>query len=79
MLGGYYDNGTLYTKTTRGSWWGSEANSGARRRYLDYNGSILNSGSYYRHLGRYIRCVSEEKAITSLTYIQDMTPAIDSG
>ena len=71
VLGGYYYNGTLYYEDTHGRWWGSTAYNGARRYYLDYNGSSLYTSDYLRLYGFYVRCVSEEKAITSLTYMQD--------
>ncbi|MBQ3441491.1 hypothetical protein IJG27_04285 [Candidatus Saccharibacteria bacterium] len=56
--------------------WGSEAYTGARRYYLYYNGSSLSTGRSARHNGRYVRCVSEEKTVTDLTYLQDMTGGI---
>ena len=77
VLGGYYVNGTLYDEDTHGLWWSSTAYSGAKRYRLYYNGSSLYTNNDGRRRdGIYIRCVSEEKAITSLTYMQDMTPAI---
>ena len=77
VMGGYYRNGTLYNESTYGIWWGSEAYNGARRYYLVYYGSSLytNDGGR-RHDGYYIRCVSEEKTVTDLTYMQDMTPTL---
>ena len=74
VLGGNYGNGILSNEGTRGRWWGSTAYNGAARYLLYYDGSILYTGNGGRHSGLYIRCVSEEKAITSLTYMQDMTP-----
>ncbi|MBQ3441460.1 hypothetical protein IJG27_04125, partial [Candidatus Saccharibacteria bacterium] len=44
--------------------------------YLGYNGSSLYTRNYYRHVGVYVRCVSEEKTVTDLTYLQDMTGEI---
>ncbi|MBQ3293226.1 hypothetical protein IJG93_02930 [Candidatus Saccharibacteria bacterium] len=76
VLGGYYENGTLYNESTRGLWWGSTALNGARRYYLYYNGSSLYTGSIRRDDGYYIRCVSEEKDVSDLTYMQDMTPSV---
>ena len=77
VLGGYYDNGTLYYESTRGGWWGSTAYNGALRYRLVYSGSSLYTvNGSYRHNGFYIRCVSEEKTVADLTYLQDMTGEI---
>ena len=76
VLGGYYTNGTLGNEATHGYWWGSEAYNGAWRYYLRYDGSSLYTRNYYRHVGVYVRCVSEEKTVTDLTYLQDMTGGI---
>ena len=77
ILGGRYGNGTPYNESTGGYWWGSESYSSARRYYLSYNGSSLNTDiSGYRRNGYYIRCVSEEKTVADLTYLQDMTGEI---
>ena len=76
VLGGAYSNGVLVDEDTRGYWSGSDAYIDARRYRLSYNGSSLSTNYGSRHVGMYIRCVSEEKAITSLTYMQDMTPEI---
>ena len=74
VLGGHYsDGGTLYNDGTRGIWWGSTAYNGAERYGLGYNGSSLYTRSGRRHNGIYVRCVSEEKTVTDLTYLQDMT------
>ena len=73
VLGGSYGSGTLYNEATRGDWWGSTAYNGATRYGLNYDGSSLYTVNRSRRLGGYVRCVSEEKAITSLTYMQDMT------
>ena len=72
VLGGNYYNGTLYNEGTRGLWWGSTAYNGALRYYLGYYGSSLYTNSVIRHDGYYVRCVSEEKTVTDLTYLQDM-------
>ena len=75
VLGGQYNNGTLNDETTRGYWWGSETKSGAGRYRLGYtNGFFTSNGIRYN--GNYIRCVSEEKTVTDLTYLQDMTGEI---
>ena len=76
VLDGYYLNGTLYNEDTLGFWWGSTAYNGALRYGLYYDGSSLYTGSSYRRNGRYVRCVSEEKTVTDLTYLQDMTGEI---
>ena len=74
VLGGHYGNGTLNDGATRGFWWGSEAYIGATQYYLGYNGSSLYTyGLDRRYHGYYVRCVSEEKTVTDLTYLQDMT------
>ena len=57
VLGGGYNNGTLYNGDTRGIWWGSTAYSGARRYYLGYNGSSLYTDYSGRRSGLYVRCV----------------------
>ena len=75
-MGGYYNNGTLYNESTYGLWWGSTAYNGALRYYLDYYGSSLYTSSGNRRNGFYVRCVSEEKTVTDLTYLQDMTGEI---
>ncbi|MBR3252764.1 hypothetical protein IKF84_01700 [Candidatus Saccharibacteria bacterium] len=73
VLGGYYSNGTLVVESTRGYWWGSTASNGALRYFLLYNGSSLYTDYGSRFTGRYIRCVSEEKDVSDLTYMQDIT------
>ena len=74
--GGFYSAGTLYNDATRGRWWSSGTSNSATRHNLDYNGSNLNTSSGTRPNGFYIRCVSEEKTVTDLTYLQDMTGEI---
>ena len=76
VLGGIYFNGILYDEATRGYWWGSEANNNVTRYMLDYNANNLYIGNSRRSGGFYIRCVSEEKTVTDLTYLQDMTGEI---
>ena len=78
VLGGYYRNGTLLNESTYGYWWGSTAYNGAQRYSLgyNYNGGNLYTGNYGRRDGSYVRCVSEEKTVTDLTYLQDMTGEI---
>ena len=76
VLGGSYVNGTLVNEATYGRWWGSEAYSGARRYNLVYNGSSLSTYNSNRSSALYVRCVSEEKTVTDLTYLQDMTGEI---
>ncbi|MBQ3293207.1 hypothetical protein IJG93_02830, partial [Candidatus Saccharibacteria bacterium] len=46
------------------------------RYYLYYNGSSLYTDNGRRYSGRYVRCVSEEKDVSDLTYMQDMTPSV---
>ncbi len=36
----------------------------------------MYSNVYSRSSGIYIRCVSEEKDVSDLTYMQDMTPSV---
>ena len=76
VLGGYYDYGTLHDESTYGYWWNSTAHNGAVRRALYYKGSSLYTGSGGRSSGLYVRCVSEEKDVSDLTYMQDMTPSV---
>ena len=77
VLGGNYRNGDLNNETTRGFWWSSEvADITTNRYYLYYNGSSLDTSNSRRNSGYYIRCVSEEKTVTDLTYLQDMTGEI---
>ena len=76
VLGGNYVNGTLDNESTYGLWWGSTAYSGAVRYGLYYDGSSLYTGNFRRYYGYYVRCVSEEKDVSDLTYMQDMTPSI---
>ena len=76
-LGGYYNDSTLNDVATIGLWWGSETYNNARRYYLDYHDSSLSVNNYSRRYnGFYIRCVSEEKTVTDLIYLQDMTGEI---
>ncbi|MBR3252960.1 hypothetical protein IKF84_02715 [Candidatus Saccharibacteria bacterium] len=77
VLGGRYGNGILNYESTRGFWWGNTASTGAERYILAYNGSVLYTGSGVRTNGFYIRCVSEEKDVSDLTYMQDMTAKVD--
>ena len=76
VLGGNYSLGVLVDETVYGIWWGSEAYSGTNRYYLVYDGSKLLTHDRRRSRGFYIRCVSEEKTVTDLTYLQDMTGEI---
>ena len=76
IQGGGYSNGTLLNEATYGVWWGSEAYNGARRYSLRYDGSSLYTVSGLRYNGFYVRCVSKEKTVTDLTYLQDMTGEI---
>ena len=76
VLGGLYYNSTLNVESTNGYWWGSTASNGARRYRLGYNGSSLSTNDGRRGSGFYVRCVSEEKTVTDLTYLQDMTGEI---
>ena len=77
VSGGYYRNGALYNEAANGYWWGNEAYTGTKRYLLNYNGSNLYTGyGGVRHDGYYIRCVSEEKTVADLTYLQDMTGEI---
>ena len=76
VQGGFYNDGAN-SQIERGYWWGSESPDNGQWRYaLRYSeGNLATTSEYYRrYYGYYIRCVSEEKAITSLTYMQDMTP-----
>ena len=73
VLGGRYSNGALGNEDTYGYWWGSTTYSGPGRYGLFYYGSNLSTNYGSRHNGYYIRCVSEEKTATDLTYMQDMT------
>ncbi|MBR3252555.1 hypothetical protein IKF84_00560, partial [Candidatus Saccharibacteria bacterium] len=58
VLGGRYGYGTLYDESTHGHWWGSTAYDGARRYYLNYNGSNLHTNGYGRRFGGiYVRCI----------------------
>ena len=74
-LGGFYNNGTLSGESTRGIWWGSTAYNSSQRYYLTYNSNLYTDYGV-RYGGAYIRCVSEEKDVSDLTYMQDMTPSI---
>ena len=76
VIGGHYNNGTLRDESTLGYWWGSTASNTALRYGLSYDGSNLQTNSLGRRLGIYIRCVSEEKDVSDLTYMQDMTPSV---
>ncbi len=76
VLGGFYHNGTLSNESTNGYWWDSGIYSSAHRYILYYDGSSLNTDNTRRYVGSYIRCVSEEKDVSDLTYMQDMTPSI---
>ena len=72
----YIDSGVLATENTNGNWWGSTAYSGTQRYRLRYNDGSLHTGGNRRYYGLYIRCISEEKTVTDLTYLQDMTGEI---
>ena len=76
VLGGSYSNGILNSESVYGFWWSSEGMSGAGRHYLRYDNSSLYTNSFGRRNGLYIRCVSEKKTVTDLTYLQDMTGEI---
>ena len=73
VLGGGYVNGTLVIESTNGYWWASTTYDGALRYLLGYGGTSLYTYSVgHRRSGLYIRCVSEEKDVSDLTYMQDM-------
>ena len=76
VLGGSYSNGALSNESTRGFWWGSETINNAQRYLLYYKDINLSTSGSNRRDGLYIRCVSEEKTVTDLTYLQDMTGEI---
>ena len=76
VLGGFYGNRYLNYETIRGSLWGNEIQSNAKRYSLYYDGNSLYSGYYARFYGLYIRCVSEEKTVLDLTYMRGMKPKI---
>ena len=77
-MGGRIANGVWHDQQSISRWWGSEAKDSiaASRYLLGMDGSNLTSSSGSRLNGLYIRCVSEEKTATDLTYMQDMTPEI---
>ena len=75
-VGGRYYNGSLQDGPTSGYWWGAGVNNGARRYRLYNDSSVLITNVSHRYVGYYIRCVSEEKDVSDLTYMQDMTPSI---
>ena len=83
VYGGRYENGILYAGSDRGYWYSSEFYDGQSRQTLlyYYDESIL-SGALTgtrggRYAGFYIRCVSEEKDVSDLTYMQDMMLSLD--
>ena len=78
VRGGYYNNGVLNVNaTTYGFWWSSETSDIGPTRYrLVYNSDNLYTDISRRYYSFYIRCVSEEKTVTDLTYLQDMTGEI---
>ncbi|MBQ3293025.1 hypothetical protein IJG93_01810 [Candidatus Saccharibacteria bacterium] len=59
-----------------GAYWSSESYNSAVRYDLYYSGSGITNDAYARNHGIYIRCVSEEKDVSDLTYMQDMTPSV---
>ena len=72
VLGGTYANGVFANESTRAYWWVSEEFSdGTRRRVLYYkDDNNLSASNYTRRYGLYIRCVSEEKTVSDLTYMR---------
>ena len=76
VKGGNYRSGAIINVSTDGYWWGSEAHTDAAFYNLNYYNDMLYSNDYYRYSGTYIRCVSEEKDVSDLTYMQDMTPSV---
>ncbi|MBR3252846.1 hypothetical protein IKF84_02130 [Candidatus Saccharibacteria bacterium] len=76
VLGGQYNNGALVDESTVGSWWGSTTYNNMRRYVLYYDGNALSTIYNMRRGGLYIRCVSEEKDVSDLTYMQDMTAKV---
>ncbi|MBR3252493.1 hypothetical protein IKF84_00245 [Candidatus Saccharibacteria bacterium] len=57
VLGGGYNNGTLYNESTYGFWWGSMSYDSAARYRLHYTDSSLYTSYGSRNTGRYIRCI----------------------
>ena len=76
VLGGSYYNGVSRNETDRGYWWSSTASNIISRYFLAYDDSNLYTDYYRRYNGYYIRCVSEEKDVSDLTYMQDMTAKV---
>ncbi|MBR3252473.1 hypothetical protein IKF84_00120 [Candidatus Saccharibacteria bacterium] len=77
VLGGHYDNGTLQNESVYGDWWNSTVYNGAVRSLMYYDSDNLYTRNYgSRYNGFYIRCVSEEKDVSDLTYMQDMTAKV---
>ena len=74
--GGGYSNGNIANKSTHGYWWGSEAYNSTLRYRLQHSSTPLSTSNGVRYNGLYVRCVSEEKTVTDLTYLQDMTGEI---
>ena len=75
-MGGSYVNGLLGGETTRGDWWSSIVSNSATRSTLRYEDDALPISRLTRYSGAYIRCVSEEKDVSDLTYMQDMTAKV---
>ena len=78
MLGGAYSNGTRNSSINEyGAWWSSDSYTADRRWIVYYDSSYkLLSNRGNRITSLYIRCVSEEKDVSDLTYMQDMAPSV---
>ena len=74
ILGGGYRDGELTYEEIGGYWAGSEVSIYVVTRYgLNFNGTNLSTGQRTtRRYGTYIRCVSEEKTVLDLTYMEEM-------
>ena len=81
-FGGFYDNGVPNGENIYSGWWTAETSSSKVYRYnLAYNASLspaaLITNNNRRYYGFYIRCVSEKKDVSDLTYMQDMMLSLD--
>ncbi|MBR3252971.1 hypothetical protein IKF84_02770, partial [Candidatus Saccharibacteria bacterium] len=74
--GGWYQNGSLINEEYYGLWRSSDAYNGAQRYRMHYYNNDLSLGQSRNFHGQYVRCVSEEKDVSDLTYMQDMTAKV---
>ncbi len=77
VLSGYVGGGSVNNQDVYGYYWSSSVVDASRTYFLGLNSSGVNPTNYIvKSRGFSVRCVAEERTISDITYMQDMTPKI---